>query len=740
MTYKTRRQREDALDAKLENHGLCSGIFDCDCACAAAPDTTTLANASKESAQIMANLGQKQLDEAGRQYDSNMKVIAPIVKAQTDIMNQGATQGADYYQYLKDNQRPVETALKDQATAGTPQSVIDDRAAIAAKMGTLGANQIADAGTLGGAYDTGAAALKTGGIGIASNLQGNVYGTGKELQADAAKIGGAAVSDLNAAGATANSALTGVGATANSSLNSLGSTARTNLANVGATTADTLNNAGASANTALTGVGTGLTDKTAAVAGGVRDYLANQQNAIQGDVNLYKSGNQAIRDKYGKDIENDVGTAVADTRAGQTAAMQSVIRQGLRYGMTPNATAATAAGNASALSGVANATRQASTDKYRNLVGTGVGMEQSLFNTGAAGQAQAAGIEAQGAQAGAGITTQGQLAALDTSKTAALTNADLQKTGELTAADLGKTGALTAADLGKTGALTAADMAKSGVLASTALQGQAASQGAAANTSALTTAAGIQGAALSDSTNMGLTGTQKQIDMTQAGGNTQLAGLTADRAMTAQDSATSTAKLMDVAGLYRGLPGASTGAYSAATGAGNSAANNQMMPGNALIAGNASGAGIVGQGQQLQLTGLGSILNNQTSYANGVNQAMSGGSSALGGLGSALGGGAALYSAVSTKKAKTRNRTIDGEALLKKVESMPATDEWTYKPGQGDGGTHVGPYAEDMQKRFGNKVAPGGKSIDIISALGVNLAATKALAEKVTRLEHKKGA
>jgi len=75
------------------------------------------------------------------------------------------------------------------------------------------------------------------------------------------------------------------------------------------------------------------------------------------------------------------------------------------------------------------------------------------------------------------------------------------------------------------------------------------------------------------------------------------------------------AKKMDVAGLYRGLPGASQGAYGVALNAGNSANQNQQSPGNALIAGmgTAGNMTIAGQGQRLQ--GLGNVLNAQTNYA-----------------------------------------------------------------------------------------------------------------------------
>ncbi len=81
------------------------------------------------------------------------------------------------------------------------------------------------------------------------------------------------------------------------------------------------------------------------------------------------------------------------------------------------------------------------------------------------------------------------------------------------------------------------------------------------------------------------------------------------------------ARKLDVAGLGRGLAGASTAAYGSATGAGNAAANSYMAPGNQFTRGFDSGAGIVGQGQNMQLQGLSNIMNTQGQlYGAAMNQ------------------------------------------------------------------------------------------------------------------------
>jgi hypothetical protein len=88
----------------------------------------------------------------------------------------------------------------------------------------------------------------------------------------------------------------------------------------------------------------------------------------------------------------------------------------------------------------------------------------------------------------------------------------------------------------------------------------------------------------------------------------------------------------------------------------------------------------------------------------------------------------------------------DGE-VVKAIRTMPV-DRWRYKPGAGlaahkrasegkativpDAAEHVGPYAEDFQKRFG---VGDGKTINVIDAIGVTFAAMKGLAKEVDKLK-----
>ena len=95
------------------------------------------------------------------------------------------------------------------------------------------------------------------------------------------------------------------------------------------------------------------------------------------------------------------------------------------------------------------------------------------------------------------------------------------------------------------------------------------------------------------------------------------------------------AKKLDAAGLVKGLPGASTGAYGLAVSAGNSAGQNSQLGGNNMQAGMAAGANTIGQGRSLYQSGLGDILDSQTGI---YNQSQASGASGTGAAIGAVGG------------------------------------------------------------------------------------------------------
>lgn len=94
----------------------------------AAPDTTAMANATKESAEVMAALGREQLAESQRQYDINRETAKPVVDAQLALMNQSKAQGDDYFNYMKETGRPIEKQMAAEATTAGSEQAQDEAA------------------------------------------------------------------------------------------------------------------------------------------------------------------------------------------------------------------------------------------------------------------------------------------------------------------------------------------------------------------------------------------------------------------------------------------------------------------------------------------------------------------------------------------------------------------------------------------------------------------------------------
>lgn len=147
---------------------------------------------------------------------------------------------------------------------------------------------------------------------------------------------------------------------------------------------------------------------------------------------------------------------------------------------------------------------------------------------------------------------------------------------------------------------------------------------------------------------------------------------------------------------------------------------------NGAIQAGGSGA-MAGYGQQ------GQLLNTQYQQQLQQHQADQ---QAQGGLFGALGSIVGMMPMLSSKDAKTNKKPIKEGASLGAVRKMPV-ESWDYKPGMGDGGSHVGTYAEDFKAATGQG---DGKTIDVASAIGVTMGAIKDLDAKVDRLAGKRRA
>lgn len=97
----------------------------------AAPDYTPMANASKESAEIMAAQGDRVLEETRRQYDKNMEVAKPVADAQQRIMEETSRQGRDYYDYNTSTFRPLEQGMVADAVKEGSDARLEEAAGTA---------------------------------------------------------------------------------------------------------------------------------------------------------------------------------------------------------------------------------------------------------------------------------------------------------------------------------------------------------------------------------------------------------------------------------------------------------------------------------------------------------------------------------------------------------------------------------------------------------------------------------
>lgn len=78
---------------------------------APAPDYRPVAEASRESAQIMAGLGREQLGFARQQYAEISPYLRQIAERQMQAQDEQMRQAKEYYQYQTETFRPVERAL-----------------------------------------------------------------------------------------------------------------------------------------------------------------------------------------------------------------------------------------------------------------------------------------------------------------------------------------------------------------------------------------------------------------------------------------------------------------------------------------------------------------------------------------------------------------------------------------------------------------------------------------------------
>lgn len=83
---------------------------------------------------------------------------------------------------------------------------------------------------------------------------------------------------------------------------------------------------------------------------------------------------------------------------------------------------------------------------------------------------------------------------------------------------------------------------------------------------------------------------------------------------------------------------------------------------------------------------------------------------------------------ISDERCKEDKQALDG------IDALDV-EQWRYKPGVADEGTHIGPYAQDVQREFGDEVAPGGVRLNGPALNHYADDAIRALMRKVDQLE-----
>lgn len=99
-----------------------------------------------------------------------------------------------------------------------------------------------------------------------------------------------------------------------------------------------------------------------------------------------------------------------------------------------------------------------------------------------------------------------------------------------------------------------------------------------------------------------------------------------------------------------------------------------------------------------------------------------------------IGTGVGLYAGMkSERKAKRKKKPAGTKKAIDAIRDMDV-DTWDYKPGQGDGGHHVGPYADEMAELG----LSDGKTVHPMDTAGLALAGVKAIIKKLDAmgLEH----
>lgn len=203
---------------------------------------------------------------------------------------------------------------------------------------------------------------------------------------------------------------------------------------------------------------------------------------------------------------------------------------------------------------------------------------------------------------------------------------------------------------------------------------------------------------------------------------------------------------MDAASLGRGLPSAQATAAQIAIQAGNSSVANTGVP----VTSANTATSLTGNGFSTAINGqqaAGNLYGQQAQIQNGANSSNNGLWQAAGtAVGAYFGGpaGAAVGAKVmSDENVKTDIKPVSDEEALAATNATPVK-KWKYSPSKmaAEGvpippdatGENMGPMAQKVNETMGEKAAPGGKQLNLVTMNGINMKSIQAVDKKVVKL------
>jgi hypothetical protein len=152
-----------------------------------------------------------------------------------------------------------------------------------------------------------------------------------------------------------------------------------------------------------------------------------------------------------------------------------------------------------------------------------------------------------------------------------------------------------------------------------------------------------------------------------------------------------------------------------------------------------SGAGLMNAGYGTALQGQGQAANIYGQVAS-IDQKASDGT--MGAIGSMAGLATKLYLGSDKNIKSGTGKPANTKKALAEVAATPVEDGWKYDEAKGapagsGGPEHTGPMAQQVRKTMGEKVAPGGKVIDMVSMNGKLMAGMQELTKRMTKLERR---